>query len=240
MVRRSSTPASAPAAESAPIVESAPVSMETVAAVPVPKEKKASKKSVKKTEESVVVAPAVVEPVVEQVVENLVLETVVEGTDATLTTKMTEFGARLQQVLSLASTLKAEFKVIEKAVSRDMKAAAKASSKKSKRTGNRQPSGFVKPTKISDELANFLGKPLGTEIARTVVSKEINNYIRANSLQDAANGRKINPDAKLTQLLKLSAGEELTYFNLQRFMKHHFVKMSDEVAAAASSVSVSA
>lgn len=237
MVRKTSTPASAAPAASVPVVESAAsVSMETV--VSVPKEKKASKKSAKKTEESVAVAPVVVETAIEQVIENVVLESVVEGADVTLTTKMTEFGARLQQVLSLASTLKAEFKVIEKAVSRDMKAAAKASSKKSKRTGNRQPSGFVKPTKISDELANFLGKPLGTEIARTVVSKEINNYIRANSLQDAANGRKINPDTKLTQLLKLGAGEELTYFNLQRYMKHHFVKMADEAAAASVSVSV--
>ena len=231
MVRKSSTPASTVAA---PVESAAPVQVESAAPVQVESVQKKSRKSTKKTEVLVSVAADVTPQVENVVLEPVVSEQPVELSESSLTTKMTEFGARLQQVLSLASTLKAEFKVIEKAVSRDIKAAAKASSKKSKRTGNRQPSGFVKPTKISDELANFLGKPLGTEIARTVVSKEINNYIRANSLQDAANGRKINPDAKLTQLLKLSEGEELTYFNLQRFMKHHFVKMSDDATVTAS------
>jgi hypothetical protein len=82
----------------------------------------------------------------------------------------------------------------------------------------------VKPTLISEELASFLSKPVGTEMARTEVSKEINAYITANGLQDKSNGRKINADAKLTKLLKITPSDELTYFNLQRFMKHHFVK----------------
>jgi upstream activation factor subunit UAF30 len=121
-------------------------------------------------------------------------------------------------------SLKNEYKSIEKAVAREIKLAQKASSKRKKSTGNRQPSGFVKPTRISDELAAFLGKPVGTELARTSVSKEINLYIRTNSLQDPTNGRKILPDAKLSKLLKVSKDDEVTYFNLQRYMKHHFVK----------------
>jgi hypothetical protein len=86
-------------------------------------------------------------------------------------------------------------------------------------------SGFV--TRISDELAIFLGKPIGTEMARTVVSSEINTYIRVNGLQDPGNGRKINPDEKLRTLLRLSEGDELTYFNIQKYMKHHFIKRVD-------------
>ena len=135
---------------------------------------------------------------------------------------MNEFSAKFQQVLSLLSTLKADYKTLEKSVAREIKTAQKTSQKK--RSGNRAPSGFVKPTRISDELASFLGKPAGTELARTAVSKEINAYIRANNLQDKDNGRVIKPDAKLTALLKIQASDELTYFNLQRFMKHHFVK----------------
>jgi hypothetical protein len=88
----------------------------------------------------------------------------------------------------------------------------------------RGPSGFVKPTLISNELAEFLGKAIGTEMARTEVSKEINSYIQAYSLQDRQNGRRINPDEKLRKLLRLSEGDELTYFNLQKYMKHHFIK----------------
>ena len=89
---------------------------------------------------------------------------------------------------------------------------------------NRSPSGFVKPTRISSELASFLGKTAGTEMARTEVTREINAYIRANQLQDKTTGRIINADSKLSSLLKLKAGEELTYFNLQRYMTPHFLK----------------
>jgi len=151
---------------------------------------------------------------------------------STLASKMSEFSAKLQQIVGLFATVKNDFKTLEKTVSRDLKAAQKASSKKKRSTANRQPSGFVKPTLISNELAEFLGKTVGTEMARTAVSKEINQYIRANSLQDAANGRKINPDAKLTKLLKINKGEELTYFNLQRYMKHHFIKTVVVAASA--------
>jgi upstream activation factor subunit UAF30 len=88
----------------------------------------------------------------------------------------------------------------------------------------RVPSGFVRPQKISNELAKFLGKPLGTEMARTDVSRLINSYIRVNNLQDPQNGRVINPDKKMTALLRLGQNDELTYFNLQKYMRHHFIR----------------
>ena len=103
---------------------------------------------------------------------------------------------------------------------------------KKERKGNRSPSGFVKPTLISDELASFLGKDKGTEMARTEVTREINAYIRANQLQDKTNGRRIIADIKLSSLLKLASGDELTYFNLQRYMSPHFTKTAAAVASA--------
>lgn len=87
----------------------------------------------------------------------------------------------------------------------------------------RRPSGFVTPT-ISDELAQFLKVPAGTILPRSEVSKLINGYIRANNLQDANNGRVIKPDAKLRKLLNVKSTDEVTYFNLQRHMKHHFTR----------------
>jgi chromatin remodeling complex protein RSC6 len=150
----------------------------------------------------------------------------VEGTDVEqkVSARLSDYADKMNQLSSLISSLKTEFKALDKAVSKELKAAEKASQKKRRSSGNRAPSGFVKPTLISDELAAFLGKEKGTLLARTAVSKEINNYIRANKLQDSSNGRKINADAKLGKLLKLGKGDELTYFNLQKFMKHHFVK----------------
>ena len=141
-----------------------------------------------------------------------------------LTSKLAEFSEKINKLSAVVTAMKTEYKVLDKAIARELKTAQKASQKKKRASGNRAPSGFVKPTLISDELAAFLGKEKGTHLARTAVSKEINAYIRAANLQDPTNGRKINPDAKLAKLLKLAKGDELTYFNLQTYMKHHFVK----------------
>ena len=195
------------------------------AATATPAKKTATKKTSKATKEA---APAPVE--VAPTAAPVVNEVVVEETSG-IQQKLNEFSAKLQQISSIFSTMKGDFKTLEKSVSREMKAAQKASSKRAKRAGNRQPSGFVKPTRISDELAKFLGKSVGTEMARTDVSKEINAYIRANNLQRPDNGRFIVPDAKLTTLLKLGKDDELSYFNLQRYMKPHFIKT--EAAAGA-------
>ena len=71
---------------------------------------------------------------------------------------------------------------MEKKHAREIKHVQKMNAKR-KMKGNRQPSGFVKPTLISNELATFLHKPLGSEMARTEVTQDINTYIRATSLQ---------------------------------------------------------
>ena len=144
-----------------------------------------------------------------------------------------EYSSKLQAAHATWNTLRSEFRLLERQTARELKNAQKASQKKKRKTGNRAPSGFVKPTLISNELAGFLGKPEGSEMARTEVTREINKYIRTNNLQDKENGRKINPDKKLTSLLKLKKGDELTYFNLQRYMSPHFAKSAAAQAAAA-------
>jgi upstream activation factor subunit UAF30 len=149
-----------------------------------------------------------------------------EGQDgeAPVAEQSIEFLAKLQQLGLLISSLKTEYRTLEKKWSRELKSAQKQNSKRKRKAGNRAPSGFVKPTRISDELAKFLEKPAGTEMARTEVTRDINKYIRTNNLQDKENGRKINPDTKLAALLKLKKNDELTYFNLQRYMSPHFAK----------------
>ena len=151
-----------------------------------------------------------------------------------------EYSSKLQAAHATWNTLRSEFRLLERQTARELKNAQKASQKKKRKTGNRAPSGFVKPTLISNELAGFLGKPEGSEMARTEVTREINKYIRTNNLQDKENGRKINPDKKLTSLLKLKKGDELTYFNLQRYMSPHFAKSAAAQAAAAAAAPVAA
>jgi chromatin remodeling complex protein RSC6 len=146
----------------------------------------------------------------------------------------TEFLSKLQALTTQIAALKSDFRSLEKRSVRELKAAQKANAKRKRKSNNRAPSGFVKPTLISNELAGFLNKPVGTEMARTEVTREINGYIREHNLQDKENGRKINPDKKLASLLKIKSGDELTYFNLQRYMSPHFAK--SQKAEASSSV----
>jgi len=129
----------------------------------------------------------------------------------------------IQNLRNQLTQLTSQVKNIQKSSEREMKKMLKESKKKKSKV-NRAPSGFVKPTLISKELASFLGKPKGTEMARTEVTREINIYIRAHKLQNPNNGRIINADSKLRKLLNLKKEDELTYFNLQRFMSPHFAK----------------
>jgi chromatin remodeling complex protein RSC6 len=144
---------------------------------------------------------------------------------------------KLQGAQALIASIRSEVNELKRQHARELRAANKAN-KRRKTNVNRAPSGFVKPTLISNELAAFLGKPEGSVLARTEVTREVNAYIRTQKLQDKDNGRKIIPDAKLLKLLKLKKGEELTYFNLQKYMAAHFAKSSTALAAAAATASV--
>ena len=165
-----------------------------------------------------------------EVVENTVVEQtttavetapVVEETGPSMADDFNSVLAELASWRSTITALTAQVRALRTRSEREVKAAQKAGRK---RKSNRKPSGFVKPTLISTELASFLGKPKGTEMARTEVTREINKYIRANNLQDPQNGRVIRADAKLRKLLKLNKSDELTYFNLQKYMSPHFPK----------------
>lgn len=140
------------------------------------------------------------------------------------TLQFTTISVLVQEIQGQLSKLRTELKVVEKSVSKEMKQLDKVYSKKKKNKGTRAPSGFVKPTKISDELAKFLSKESGVMMARTDVTKEMTSYIRENKLQDKDNGRKIIPDEKLSKLLNIDSSIELTYFNLQKYMSPHFEK----------------
>ena len=187
----------------------------------VEKKAKATKAKATKVEAAPAAEPVVASPATTESAE----------AEAPLAEQSVEFLAKLNQLSVMISTLKSEYRALEKKWSREVKAAQKVSSKRKRKAGNRAPSGFVKPTKISDELASFLGKEKGSEMARTEVTRDINKYIRTHNLQDKDNGRKINPDSKLATLLKLKKTDELTYFNLQRYMSPHFAKATKEATA---------
>ena len=112
---------------------------------------------------------------------------------------------------------------LEKHVNKQMRNLQREA-RKNKNKGNRKPSGFAVPTKITDELCLFMKRPMGTRVARTEVTQYIISYIRENKLQQVDNRKFISPDAPLHKLLGVNDGEQVTYFNIQRYMNKHFVK----------------
>lgn len=141
------------------------------------------------------------------------------------TSNVTEqFASVLNSLSGLKSyirALEAQVKSVEKNVRKQMKQLERESKNKNK--GNRKASGFAVSTKISNDLCKFMGKPEGFQMARTEVTKYIINYIKSNNLPDKKNKKVINPDTALKSLLDIKPTEEVTYFNLQRYMNKHFV-----------------
>lgn len=120
------------------------------------------------------------------------------------------------------NTIQQQIRQLEKNIKKEMKGLKKAVSK-SKNKGNKKPSGFANPTKVTKELCEFMNKEEGTQIARTEVTKALISYIKANNLQNKANKKIILPDEKLQFLLGINQEQELTYFNLQKYMNKHFI-----------------
>ena len=133
---------------------------------------------------------------------------------------------QLNQMKSQITVMQQNIKQLEKGVKKQMKGLKKEITK-SKNKGNRQPSGFAKPGKVTKELCEFMNKAEGSEIARTEVTRALVAYIKENKLENTINSKIISPDEKLKDLLGLNDSQELTYFNIQKYMNKHFVKSTE-------------
>lgn len=132
------------------------------------------------------------------------------------------------------NTIQNQLKCIEKNVKKELKNNKKIC-KDDKPKKKRLPSGFAKPTKVTNELCEFMCQPAGTEIARTEVTKALVEYIQKNNLisKDKDSKQKIVPDDKLKHLLGLVDDcelDQLTYFSIQKYMNKHFISSKSAVA----------
>jgi chromatin remodeling complex protein RSC6 len=158
------------------------------------------------------------EPTPAPVVEEPVVDAAADEVDqyAVVVEKLTSMAAEIKTLLVTVKSLQKENAKLKKTASKGKKVRREG--------GARVASGFAKPTKISDALSDFFGLPRGSELARTEVTKRITAYVKEHNLQDPADKRKINPDAKLKSILEIPAGTQLSFFNLQACVKHQFVK----------------
>ncbi len=111
---------------------------------------------------------------------------------------------------------------------RKLKSIVVRATKKTKTGGSgNTSSGFMKPVKISSQMAKFTGWDAEQPHSRLDVTRFICSYIKENNLQDENDGRKIVPDKKLKKLLDYhpSKEEPLTYCYLQKKVQPHFTKV---------------
>jgi hypothetical protein len=88
----------------------------------------------------------------------------------------------------------------------------------------RASNAFLKPRAITDELAKFMSLPAKSQASQTQVTKFVSTYVKEHGCFDPNFKRRIVPDAALAKLLRVKDGQEVTYLNLQSFLKVHFIK----------------
>lgn len=140
----------------------------------------------------------------------------------------------LQHLVQQINTLAQQFKEVQNALKPVIKEHEKQVKiieriQKKRENARKSPSGFAKPNKISDELCNFIGVPIGTEKSRTDITRYINAYVKEHNLNKPSNRRVIIPDEKLKAILNIKDNEEVTFFILQRLISHHFPTSQSKV-----------
>ena len=154
-------------------------------------------------------------------------ETVVSSSDM-LKCILTNMNDQVVNMKNLMNTVRAVLKDTDKQSKELEKLRNKRSRIKTERSANALPSGITKPVAITDELAKFLGVASGTLVPRNEVTKGVSSYVKANDLSDPSNKQKFvlddRPAAKILRALLNDPVEDVTYFNLQRYLKHHYIQ----------------
>ena len=200
-----------------------------------PKKVVAKKSTPKKTPAAKVTVVETPVPVVETpVVDTPIVDT--DTGDVQQVPEMLNYGdefttlkSQLGEAMALIKTLTSAVVALERRVARDKKVVDKKMKGKVKkiRDPNAPPTGFQKPIDITPELSVFMGTPVGQKVARTAVTKQITAYCKEHGLQNPEDKRILLPDKVLLKLLTYNPKkmtEPLTFFNLQKYVKHHYPK----------------
>ena len=88
----------------------------------------------------------------------------------------------------------------------------------------RANNAFLVQRPLTEELCAFMGLKSGETRSQTQVTKFISEYVKTHSCFDPSFKRRILPNAALAKLLRVGDKDEVTYLNLQSFLKVHFIK----------------
>ena len=151
-------------------------------------------------------------------------------TDTSLS-KLKELLVVLSNQSNVIKTLTSSVRGIVKDLEKQNKELEKYRNKKYRNTSERKSSGahsgITKPVVISEELSKFIGTEPGVLVARNEVTRKISAYVRENNLSDPTNRQKFvlntTDEGKKLGLLLGNPDVDVSYFNLQKYIKHHYI-----------------
>ena len=132
-----------------------------------------------------------------------------------------KMNSELKQLVSVGKTLEKDFNQIVKLL---------AKKNKNKSNENRALTGFAMPTYLTDEMYDFLNKNTelkvekGQKVYRIAVTRMLNKYIKDEGLRKEDDKRYFVPNTTLHRIFRSTENDEVSYFNLQKYIKHHFIK----------------
>jgi chromatin remodeling complex protein RSC6 len=168
----------------------------------------------------VVVAAEVVAPVVTADSRLTTLQDTMRTLKQDLTTRLSAVVLELQEV---AKAVKREHR--ESKRRRKVDPATLNPEERAAWELRRSKNAFLKLRPLSDELCAFMGLPSKSQKSQTDVTKYVSTYVKSHSCFDPTFKRRILPDAKLAKLLRVTDKNEVTYLNLQTFLKVHYLKV---------------
>ena len=190
-----------------------------------PVSKKATKAAAPKKEtpaKAEVVVPTVATPVVPTQSSEVLLASLTEqlkALSAEFTTKVREAVKATQEAAKAAKKEQRDSKKKRK-ISPDQMTPEQRKAWEARRANN----AFLVERPLSPELCSFMGISSGSKRSQTQVTKYVSEYVKSHSCFDPNFKRRIIPNAALAKLLKVDDKTEVTYLNLQKYLKVHFLK----------------
>jgi chromatin remodeling complex protein RSC6 len=200
-----------------------PVVAETPVVAPVTTTKKS--KAPSKAEATVPVVAATPTPVTEVVAPRtaaVVLADLQDHLKAIGSDVTTRVRAIVAEALEATKSLKRDVRDSKKRRRKDP--ADMTPEEKAVWESRRANNAFLKLRPLTDELCSFMGLSPKSQRSQTDVTKFVATYVKEHKCFDPSFKRRIIPDSKLGKLLRVKDGQEVTYLNLQSYLKVHFVK----------------
>jgi upstream activation factor subunit UAF30 len=127
--------------------------------------------------------------------------------------------ASLESLQSQIQALEKVLKSLQRATHKVLQRLEDPTGEKAK--ARSENNSFKKPQQVSDQLRAFLKLADGELVSRSDVTKRVFSYAKENNLN---NGKVINLDETLKDLLKPAEGQDVTVTNLQKYINHHYIK----------------